>query len=226
MNNLLNKIFPPKCLFCGTVGALFCNNCLSNCGIIKVQKCIVCDKPSQDGLTHFSCHKPDTPTQLICAFEYKDNIRVCIKRSKYNSCQFQALKILSREALGLTQEWSESFRDFVCVPIPLSKEKFTQRGFNQAQTIALIISTGFKAKIDSSILFRIKGTKAQHGINREERFKNISGSFLANREKVLNKKVLLVDDICTTGSTFLEASRVLYEAGAKDVRCFALSKKV
>lgn len=137
-----------------------------------------------------------------------------------------ALKILSREALGLSHEWSEFFRDFVCVPIPLSKERYLERGFNQALTIVSIISVGFKIHVDNSILTRIKGTKAQHGINREERFKNISGSFSAEPEKVRGKKILLVDDICTTGSTFMEASKVLYEAGAKEVRCFALSKKM
>jgi ComF family protein len=159
-------------------------------------------------------------------YEYYGKVRDCIKKSKYYSRQFMALKILSREALGLSYEWSESFNGFVCVPIPLSKEKYLNRGFNQALLIAHTLAKGHKLIVDESILIRVKGTKAQHAINRQERFKNVSGCFSAPEEKVKAKKILLVDDICTTGSTFLEAAKTLYKAGAKEVKCFALSKKL
>ena len=79
--------------------------------------------------------------------------------------------------------------------------------------------------LDNSILTRIKDKHAQHDLSRPDRFKNIEGSF-ASSERVKGKKIILVDDICTTGATFLEASKVLFEHGAADVKCFALSKKV
>ena len=128
--------------------------------------------------------------------------------------------------MGLSYEWSGSFQEVVCVPIPLSKEKYSNRGFNQALLIALTLAKGYKLTIDESLLTRIKGTKAQHAINREERFRNVSGCFGAPEERVEGKRILLVDDICTTGSTFLEAAKTLYRAGAREVRCFALSKKL
>lgn len=226
MDNILNKIFPPKCLFCGSVGSVFCENCLSGCRLVKYQKCIACDKPSPNGLTHNYCKRSYRPTQSISIYEYSGKIRECIKKSKYNSRQFFALKILAREALGLSYEWAESFKDFVCVPIPLSKSRYLERGFNQAFIIAKILAKGWKIPVNDSVLLRIRGTKAQHLINREERFKNISGSFKAPQELVAGKKFLLIDDICTTGATLREASKALYQAGAKEVKCFTLSKKL
>jgi ComF family protein len=226
MDNIFNKVFPPKCLFCGSVGSVFCENCLSGCRLVKYQKCLVCDKPSLEAKTHLACFSLGVPTQLISIYEYYGKVRECIKKSKYYSRQFMALKMLSKEALGLSYEWLGSFDGFVCVPIPLSKEKYLNRGFNQALLIALTLAKGLKLTIDESILIRIRGTKAQHAINKKERFKNVFGCFSASGERVGGKKILLVDDICTTGATFLEASKTLYKAGAAEVKCFALSKKL
>jgi len=226
MDNIFNKLFPPRCLFCGSVGSVFCENCLSGCRLVKYQKCLVCDKPSLDGKTHQTCLRLGIPTQLISIYEYYGKVRDCIKKSKYYSRQFMALKILSREALGLSYEWSGSFDGFICVPIPLSKEKYLNRGFNQALLIAHTLAKGHKLTVDESILIRDRGTKAQHAINREERFKNVSGCFSATEGNVGGKKILLVDDICTTGATFLEAAKTLYKVGAVEVKCFALSKKL
>jgi ComF family protein len=226
MDNIFNKIFPPKCLFCSIVGSFFCENCLSGCRLVKYQKCIVCNQPSIDGKTHQNCLEPGIPSQLICIYEYYGKVRECIKKSKYYSRQFLALKILSKEALGLSYEWMESFEGFTCVPIPLSKEKYLSRGFNQALLIALTLSKGLKLELDDSLLTRIKGTKAQHAINRRERFKNVFGCFEALETNLKGKKILLVDDICTTGATLLEASKTLYKAGAEEVKCFTLSKKL
>ena len=226
MDKLINKLFPPKCLFCQAVGSIFCENCLSGCQLVRYQKCIVCDKPAENGITHFACRKSFTATQFISIFEYSEKVRECIKMSKYNSRQFLALKILTKEALNLSYEWSESFPEFTCVPIPLAKNRYRERGFNQAYIIAKILSSGWKIPVKEGCLLRIRGTKAQHLINREERFKNILGSFKCDPSCIKGGKFLLIDDISTTGATFREASKVLYESGALEVKCFALSKKL
>ena len=100
MDNIFNKIFPPKCLFCSSVGSVFCENCLSGCRLVKYQKCLVCDKPSVEGKTHSTCLKQGVPTQLLSIYEYYGKVRECIKKSKYHSRQFMALKILCRGGFG------------------------------------------------------------------------------------------------------------------------------
>lgn len=224
MENLLNTIFPPKCIFCDSVGELFCDHCLSSCDLLTEQRCLVCDKPSKSGYTHKECLTKVTPTQLICIFKYQDKVRDCIRLSKYSQMQFMALKKLSYEAICLALEAGLTFEDFVCVPIPISVYKWKTRGFNQSELIADILCKKFGLKKQSSILTRIKNTKSQHGLGKDERFKNVSGSFMANVQKARGKKILLVDDISTTGATFIEASKALYNVGAKEVRCFAVSK--
>jgi ComF family protein len=236
MENLINKIFPSKCMFCDTVGEILCEHCLSNCPLSQKQHCIVCDRPAKSGVTHKKCFDKQKPTQFIHIYEYAGNVRKCINKSKYSSKRFMALKTLSYEGSVLLSETGASFEGFAIVPIPLSNERAAQRGFNQAEVIAQKLSYVLKLKIENSILTRTKKTIAQHKYGRRVRFANVKGAFEAgamgaqNRgvqgRGVRGKKVLLVDDISTTGATFLEAAKTLREAGVKEVRCFALSKKL
>lgn len=253
MEKLINAIFPPKCVFCGAVGDVFCENCISTCSLLQDQRCLICDKPSNNGETHsfhfyngissvyskndlsnslgrlkdkVSCYvKKPYPSQLISPFIYEKNVRECIRKSKYSSRLFMCLKRLSFEGVNIVYEWGYSFKDFVVVSIPVSRQKEKLRGFNQADVISKVFARRFDIPIENSILTRVKDKHAQHDLSRFERFINIKGSFLSN-EKTKGKKIVLVDDICTTGATFLEASKVLFENGASDVKCFSLSKKL
>jgi len=227
MDNLINKLFPAKCIFCNKIGDIFCENCISSCDLLKKQYCIVCDRPSIKGFTHKKCIKKHTPLRLYCVFEYKDKVRECIRRSKYYYKEFMALKRLAFEGANLAYEDDFDPKGHVIISIPASSERMKNRGFNQVEIICRYLKGRFGLPAYKDVLFRVKHTKAQHKIGRKERFKNIKGSFLVkNAEKIKGKKILLVDDICTTGATFLEASQVLYQAGVSDVACFALSKKV
>jgi len=137
-----------------------------------------------------------------------------------------ALKILAKEMASLAYNFEKDLTDFTVVPIPVSKKREKTRGFNQVKIISEEIAKKFNLKIENSILARKKETDVQHKHGREERFKNLEEAFTANPKKVSGKKIVLVDDILTSGATFLEASKTLYKAGAKEVKCFALSKKI
>lgn len=227
MDNLLNIIFPPKCLFCNRVGDVFCDYCLSECLLLNPQYCVVCDRPSVSGGTHKNCLVCGMPSQSVSVYLYAGKVRECIKYSKYGPKQFAAMEKLSHEAGALAFEWSfVDFDGYICTPIPISKRKAAYRGFNQAELIAKTLSRKFGLAYANSILSRVKDTRAQFGLSRRQRFENLSGSFVCERVTVQNRKFLLIDDVCTTGATFLEASKALYRAGAADVKCFSLSKKV
>lgn len=253
MEKLINTIFPPKCVFCGAVGDVFCENCISNCSILSEQRCLICDRVSENGVTHQyhyysglsstyrlgeetgnpnklmdkinDCVKKPYPSQLISPFIYEKNVRECIRKSKYSSRLFSCLKRLSFEGVNIMYEMGYSFEGFIAVPIPVSRQKQKMRGFNQADIISKVFARRFGLPVDNSILTRIKDKHAQHDLSRQERFENIKNSFVVAR-RIDGKKIVLVDDICTTGATFLEASKVLFNAGALDVKCFSLSKKL
>jgi len=137
------------------------------------------------------------------------------------------MKKLSTEATAIAYEWDFiNLEGYTCVPIPISIRKEAYRGFNQAELIAKTLSWKFGLRYEISILNRVKDTRSQFSLSRKERFQNLNASFTCLEEKVRGRKFLLVDDVCTTGATFLEAAKTLYLAGALDVKCFSLSKKV
>ncbi|MBU1133277.1 hypothetical protein KKG08_03350, partial [Patescibacteria group bacterium] len=152
-------------------------------------------------------------------------VRDCIRKSKYSQKEFMTLKRLSFDGVNIAYEWGLDCEGYILVPVPISKNREKQRGFNQVDVIARSFSLKFKLKIDNSILIRVKDTKTQHALSRRGRFNNVRGSFEVEKD-LSGKKILLLDDICTTGATFLESSKALYGAGASEVRCFALSKKL
>lgn len=208
MENLLNLLFPPRCISCNTVGACICAACLPQLPVLK---------------STFKMTRTDLVVDVYAAFAYTGVVRKCITRAKYSSREFAALKKLTFFAINEFPRAKNS--KFVIVPIPLSKQRFKKRGFNQAVIIGRVLSDYLGIRVENSMLARNTNTEAQFKLSREARFSNICGAFYI-KKPVSCMCVLLVDDICTSGATFLEASRILYAAGAKKVSCFALSKKL
>ena len=223
MEKLFNTVFPPKCIFCGWEGRSFCRICLNTCSLLTGGVCIVCQEKSIDGLTHPSCSKGGAPSMLFSAFVYEGKVKECIRRSKYNSMEFDSLKDLSKRAVKYFWKIGFYFPEYIVVPIPLSRKQYRKRGFNQANIIAKELKKKFVLKQENSILIRVKYTQAQSGYGKRKRRVNLKDAFSAS-SKAQNKKIMLVDDVCTTGTTLLEASKALYNAGAEDVKCFTIAR--
>jgi competence protein ComFC len=228
MDNLLNILFPPKCIGCSKLGKYICENCFKKLATLKQQYCVVCDSISKSGITHKHCATKFTPSASISVFEYTGIIRHCIKNSKYKSKEFQMLKQLITHATDLLLKIPSFYNGYTLLPIPVSKRKYDLRGFNQAEIIASALSNKLSLPIITDYIERIKDTPAQYNYARKDRFINVKDAFKV-AQKYLNNprylKFLIVDDICTTGATLLEVSTTLYSAGAEDVRCFTLSKR-
>lgn len=216
-------------MFCSVMGRYICSTCLAKMKTLSEEYCVVCGKESENGITHSRCRSSGTPSQLYSAFEYTSLVRAVIKRSKYKSKEFLGLKIITELAAELCKEELSKFTSYVVIPIPVSAIRLKDRGFNQVETIVKVISKRNGNKVKLGLLKRITDSIAQYSNTRKERFANVSGVFEVEKSQknlVADQKFLLVDDICTSGATLLEASKVLYKYGAKDVKCFALSKKL
>lgn len=164
--------------------------------------------------------------EVFSPFDYDGDVRQCVKYSKYGGRQFAALRILSTLGINYTFNLNQKYDGFVIVPIPLNKRKFRSRGFNQAEVIAKILADKYKLQLSNKILLRTKETETQFKFTREQRYQNMENAFDSNKENVKDKKILLVDDICTSGATLAEASSVLYKAGAEEVKAFTLSRRL
>lgn len=119
-------------------------------------------------------------------------------------------------------ELFENFGQPILVPIPISKSRLRERGYNQSELIAKNLS-GFV--VETKILIKIKDTPRQARIeNRQTRMQNVLGSFaVQNAELIQNRNIILIDDVATTGATLKEARKVLKNAGARKIIAFTFA---
>lgn len=125
----------------------------------------------------------------------------------------------------------ENFRDPVLVPIPLSRRRFRERGYNQAELICREIiafnnlHSGADLNLNTNILFKPQDTEHQARIkDRRQRMKNMRGTFAVKNSAALKgQNIILIDDILTTGATLSEARKVLSGAGARKVIAFTVA---
>jgi competence protein ComFC len=207
----LDLFFPKFCLFCQKEGYFLCSDCRATFPVFA---------------THIK-KKINFLDDLYFALDYREpRIRFLIKKFKY----FPFLKELGQDLSSFLFEHFQSlekkpdFSDFSVVPIPLEKEREKWRGFNQSEILALEISKFFGLKMEKNLLERKKKTLPQAELNREEREENIKGAFSLKR-KLEKTKILLVDDVFTSGATLKEAAKVLKENGAKKVIGIVLARE-
>lgn len=184
-----------------------------------VGKCIVCEKESVRGFTHTSCQTFYTPERLLAAFSYEGVIRNCILKGKYHEKTFYIFERLINLYAPFNKE---AFGNALVVCIPLHKEKYITRGFNQSELLAKSFAKSLKLAFEKDVLVRVKGGETQSLLSKEARAKNIEDAFVC-RKNIKGKDIILIDDICTTGATFLAATKALKKAGARFVWCFALA---
>ena len=110
------------------------------------------------------------------------------------------------------------------IPVPLSRQRERERGYNQSRLLADVISRAFNVRMDDVSLKKTKDIKPQFELKREERFLNIIGAFRSG--PLYEKSLLLVDDIYTTGATVAEAAKALKDAGARKVHVLTLGRAV
>ncbi len=110
------------------------------------------------------------------------------------------------------------------VPVPLHPIRRRSRGYNQSELLARHFCKRLNLPIDAKVLQRIRHTRPQVDVKAADRLANVAGAYRAKRGNVEGKQVLLIDDVCTTGSTLSEAAKALLAAGAKTVSGYCLAR--
>ena len=223
---ILDLLFPKFCLNCSKEGSYLCQDCFSLIDILEKQYCPFCAQPRIviDGETCNHCRRSKHLSGLYYAASYNNFIiKKLINQFKYEPYIKELAKPLTSLIIAhlIYLNKLSNFDDFLLIPVPLYKKKLKQRGFNQTEEIAKELSSAFsgvKIPVFDDVLIKIKQTPAQVELKKEEREKNIKGAFICQKSEIVQgRKILLVDDIFTTGSTMEECSRVLKDAGAKEV---------
>jgi len=221
-NFLLDIFFPPFCLGCQKEGTYLCQDCFSLIEVLERQFCPGCEKISVSGRTCRNCQKRTKLNGLFAAASYQNFlVKKIIRAFKYEpylkelAGELSFLIITHFKILDKTPEI-----DFI-IPVPLSKKKLKWRGFNQAEEIAKGVAKYLRKPVLNNILLKIKETPSQTDLNQSERRKNVKDAFSLKSDflnEIKGKKILLIDDIFTTGSTMAECARILKEEGlAKEV---------
>ncbi|MFH1036850.1 MAG: ComF family protein [Patescibacteria group bacterium] len=218
---ILDVLFPKVCFRCKREGSYLCQDCLATLEVLESSFCL-CEKPQRlaEAGKCRNCRKKQLDG-LYFAISYQNNlVKNLIRQFKYEPYIKELavpLALLIITHFNLIQK-QFPVENYIMIPVPLTKKKMKQRGFNQSEELAKEISENLGIPVVTECLLKIKETPPQMELSAEERMENIKGVFaIKNDEKLKNKKIFLVDDVYTTGSTMEEAAGVLKKYGAKEV---------
>lgn len=225
LNFALDVIFPKRCLICGAYDTWFCEDCQNSAILQNDQICIICNRPSLNGVVHPTCATRSTLDGLMAAGKF-DQLQELIHSFKYNLIKDLA-PALAEIYVKFIQEnnLEDFFEQFCLLPVPLHKSRLRFRGFNQSHLIAEELAKRLKIPLLAEALVRIKNTEPQTTLDKSRRETNMEESFACpDSEIVRNKKILLIDDIATTGATLNECAKALKSAHAQTVWALVLGQ--
>lgn len=219
---VLDALFPQFCILCKREGFVLCSDCENALVPNIVLACSLCHSPSFLGQTCTTCDSVLDAVVALSSYE-TPIIQALITAYKYEYVRALEPSI----ALFIDRFFRKNTITFpydYLVPIPLHYRKFAERGFNQAEEVARMLSRHIFIPL-SSPLRRVRHTKPQAHLEKEARIENAKSLFrVTSVEEVVGKRILLVDDVYTTGATMQACARALLAAGATAVGGFVLAR--
>lgn len=217
-DKIFGLIYPLRCPVCDRPvwpkGERICLYCLKNLKPISDPICEKCGKKlmSETGMCHDCKERPHSFTRCRSAFEYS-SAREMIYRFKYSGRREYA-RIFAELSERVLAEYIYA-GDFDCiVPVPVSRRRFLKRGYNQAGEFGRQLSEVTGIPFCDGAIIRSKNTSPLKLLNPSERQKNLKNAFKKGKNVVKSKRILLVDDIYTTGATMDACTEVLLQNGA------------
>ncbi|MEN8433382.1 ComF family protein [Clostridium septicum] len=200
LDSVLDIIYPEKSN---------CINCYADDYIGLCPKCINSIKriKTEEKIKSFAYYN-GAIKKLILELKYKNN--------------FLAAKILGEFISALIKE--NNIEADVILYVPLSKRSYKKRGYNQSKLIANIVSEKCNIEISNSLI-KVKNTKEQKTLSKDERMSNLIDAFyIKDYNEVKNKRVILIDDVVTTGATLLECEKILKKFNASTINILTVAK--
>lgn len=224
---ILDLLFPIECLACGMEGEWICGRCFKKLKKNEYQYCFGCKREFSFGKICIRCKDEYCINRILIAADYDDKIvNRLIIAFKYKFAKgisslladFLISFLINLKNSGL------NLSGCLIVPVPLSEKRKRWRGFNQAEEIARPVAEYFNLEFAVNALQRIKHTRPQVKLSEAERKRNLVGCFTWRGGNLSGKKILLVDDVATTGATLNECAKVLKQSGAKEVWGLVVAK--
>lgn len=213
LNKVLDLIYPQVCGICGKINTKsLCNKCEIN---LKKYLAIQIDNYNDFG-TYYDKH--------IYFFKYEGIIRKLLINYKFNEKSYLYRSFVN--FLLKQQKVFEIIKTYdIILPVPISKKRYNQRGYNQTELIAREISKRADIKLVTNCLYKLKNNVPQSTLNKDDRIENVKNAYIIKNSKIIkDKRVIILDDIYTTGSTVNECSKLLKQNNVKEILVMTIAK--
>lgn len=237
IRRLVNLVLPVECFACQRVLTddpvpFFCRACWDDVKALADPLCPRCGHPfaSTATLTYAPRHvcaacrlRPPAYTRAWALYAYEPPLQDAIRLFKYHA------KVSLAGHLGAMMEArAETLPPIdLIMPVPLHNTRLRERGFNQALLLADRLNRRLRVPLSYDNLIRLRQTQSQTELSRKARLNNLRKAFaLVRPERVIGRRILLVDDVLTTGTTVNECAKILRKAGSAEVYALALARTV
>ncbi len=215
LHSCINVLFSADCPTCGIRPAGYplpiCRDC--------EKELIDADIPPPASSAHV--------TRISSCLPYSGTAKEAIKQFKYYRRRTMIRAFEETMRRSIAENTLPSAAIDLALPVPIHKTRRRERGFNQAEVIAKVLSAMLSVPVSSGNLVKTKNTAPQTGLTRKRRINNLKGSFsVPDPAGLAGKTILLVDDVMTTGATLDACAAELLQAGAKSVMGFTLARRV
>jgi ComF family protein len=216
---LISALYPKSCLICNKeVNDWLCINCRKKLKYLEFNRCPFCAKITKDGATCNNCKTDHYLDGLIASCYLDQNLKKIIYQFKYSQAR-EIAKILANILAKKIVEsnFFDNKQNLMLAPIPLHPLDRARRGFNQSQLIAKQVSKNLNLNYQPSLIKKVRRTKDQTKLTKQEREKNIKEAFKLNKQIKTGKEktILLIDDVFTTGATLEETAKTIKESCPK-----------
>lgn len=204
LSNLLDWIYKKKCYFCRSSkeAVKMCSKCYDDMDFLPVQ-----------------INRIIEGKKVYCAGVYSKNLQKLIRGLKYHNQKDLAYYL----AKFMTEYFSKitDKTDFEIIPVPIYPKREKKRKYNHMNLVGEELARLTNNSLNKNLIKRVKDTKPQYKLKRHERLQNLNEAFEVDKSNYTGKTLLLIDDICTTGSTFEEMIKEFAKHGITDIICFA-----
>ncbi len=226
---ILSSLFPPVCPFCervmeGTKSAV-CEDCLQQLPFIEEPRCAKCGKAlkaAEDGICADCREGVHLFSEGRILWKYEDAVAASILRFKYHD-QKNYAPVYAEWMVRCLGDWIRSLQIDLMVPVPVHKKRLKERSYNQARLLAEQIGRRMDIPVCADLLYRQKNTAPQKNLSAFARMRNLQDAFGVRGDALKNRRVLVIDDIYTTGVTIDAVSFALRAHGVQAVYFAALA---